>query len=48
MFEAAGSRPPLTPALRMIHPLLCFLSPLRERIRGEGASSPEREKGEGA
>jgi hypothetical protein len=24
------------------HPHLCFLSPLRERIRGEGASSLER------
>jgi hypothetical protein len=36
---------PLTPAPLMgIHPLLHFLSPLRERIRGEGALSPERER----
>ncbi len=38
---------PLTPALMKTHPHLCFLSPLRERIRGEGASSSEREKGRG-
>jgi outer membrane lipoprotein carrier protein len=37
----------LTPALMKPHPHLCFLSPLRERIRGEGASSSEREKGRG-
>jgi hypothetical protein len=31
-----------------IHPLLHFLSPPRERIRGEGHLSVEREKGEKA
>jgi hypothetical protein len=29
------------------HPLLYFLSPPRERIRGEGVLSSEREKGGG-
>jgi hypothetical protein len=33
--------------LMEIHPHFHFLSPLRERIRGEGRLSTERKKGEG-